>query len=78
VSGPAGKLVAACGYEVSALGVAQIYRDFLNVLIIDEQDTALSPEIERLEVRVATAQTIMNNLEDKIRLARRCFHIVRQ
>src|SRR5262249_2715233 len=30
VSGPAGKLMEACGYDVSPVGVARCYHDFLN------------------------------------------------
>jgi len=70
VSGPAGKLMQAYGYSVSAVGVAQIYRDFLDVLIIDEQDAGLKMAIESLGVRVATTQTIMQNLGHKVQLAR--------
>jgi LPPG:FO 2-phospho-L-lactate transferase len=70
VSGPAGKLMTACGHEVSALGVAQIYRDFLDVLIIDEQDARLKTDIEQQGVRVASAPTIMCDVAAKVHLAR--------
>jgi len=70
VSGPAGKLMTACGHEVSAVGVAQIYRDFLDGLIIDESDVALGAEIERLGVCVVQADTIMRDWATKINLAK--------
>jgi LPPG:FO 2-phospho-L-lactate transferase len=69
VSGPAGKLMRAGGYEVSALGVAQVYRGFLDVLVIDERDAALGGEIERLGIRVAQGGTLMRDLDAKINLA---------
>jgi LPPG:FO 2-phospho-L-lactate transferase len=77
VSGPAGKLMEALGYKVSALGVTQIYRDFLDVLIIDEHDAALSPEIERLGVRVTVANTIMHDLAAKVDLAKTAMECLR-
>ncbi len=38
VSGPAAGLMRAYGLHPSAPGIAEAYRDFLNVLLIDEQD----------------------------------------
>ncbi|MCS6803611.1 MAG: 2-phospho-L-lactate transferase [Acidobacteriota bacterium] len=70
VSGPAGKLMAAFDYDVSAIGVARMYRDFLDALVIDEQDADLTPTIERLGARVVCANTIMQTLSDKVSLAR--------
>lgn len=69
VSGPAGKLMMAFDYEVSAIGVAQLYRDFLDALVIDEQDVNLTSAIEERGVRAVCANTIMQTLSDKIRLA---------
>jgi len=77
VSGPTGKLMKAFGYEVSALGVAQVYRDFLDVLIIDEHDVALGTEIERLDVRVVRAHTIMHDLAAKVSLAKEPMRLLR-
>src|SRR5204862_1050371 len=37
-SGPAGKLMEACGYEVSPSGVARCYHDFLDNVVIDTKD----------------------------------------
>ncbi len=75
VSGPAGKLMTAGGYEISAVGVAQAYRDFLDVLMIDEQDAAVKTKIEGLGIQTATAQIIMHDLKDKQRLARQALSL---
>lgn len=69
VGGPAGKLMAACGHEVSASGVAHIYADFVDVFIIDEQDAALRPDIEQMGLRVVTAHTLMSDVAAKVNLA---------
>jgi LPPG:FO 2-phospho-L-lactate transferase len=62
VSGPAGKLMRAKGYEVSARGVADVYADFLDLLVVDEADKGV------MERSVAT-NTIMKTKEDAVRLA---------
>ncbi|REE28343.1 LPPG:FO 2-phospho-L-lactate transferase [Methanothermobacter defluvii] len=69
-SGPAGKFMEAKGYEASSLGVAEIYRDFLDRLIIDETDSDLKGEIEKLIKEVTITKTNMKNIGDKIMLAR--------
>jgi len=40
ISGPAAQLMKAKGYEVTALGVAEIYKDLISTLIIDQSDSA--------------------------------------
>jgi LPPG:FO 2-phospho-L-lactate transferase len=44
-SGPAAKLMDACGYEVSPSGVARCYHDFLDNIVIDIQDAGLASAI---------------------------------
>jgi LPPG:FO 2-phospho-L-lactate transferase len=70
VSGPAAKFMQSMGYEVSSLGVAGIYQDFLDRFIIDLVDEDHQEEIEKLISDVMLTQTIMTNVEDKINLAR--------
>lgn len=70
ISGPAAKFMQAMDYEVSSLGVAGIYQDFLDRFIIDLVDEDHQEEIEKLITDVMLTQTIMNNVNDKINLAR--------
>ena len=46
VSGPAAKFMEAKGYEVSSIGVAKIYQNFLDKFIIDLLDAKYQEEIE--------------------------------
>jgi LPPG:FO 2-phospho-L-lactate transferase len=71
VSGPAGRLMASAGLPVSAAGVARAYADWLDVLVFDERDRAMAPEIERTGVRPVAAPTIMSGREAEVALARR-------
>lgn len=70
IKGPADKLMSGLGLEVSARGVAECYRDFLDVLIIDTADAALAPDIEARGLRVIVMDTIMRGLSEKEALAR--------
>ncbi len=71
VSGPAGRLMAASGLPVSAVGVARAYAPWLDVLVVDERDADLVPEIAALGVRAVPAPTLMTSREAEGALARR-------
>lgn len=61
VSGPAGKLMQACGLEVSSMGVAEYYQEFLDVFVFDERDRADEFAFERLGCRASRADTLMTS-----------------
>jgi LPPG:FO 2-phospho-L-lactate transferase len=71
VSGPAGRLMASAGLPVSAVGVARAYAAWLDVLVFDDQDRALGPEIAALGVTPVAAPTIMGSREAEEFLADR-------
>lgn len=70
VRGPAGRIMAGLGQEVSAVGVARAYREFCDVLVIDQQDEALAPAVADVGLRPVVTNTIMNSLQDRMDLAR--------
>ena len=70
VSGPAGVLMEGLGYEVSPLGVAQIYKDFIGTLVIDRRDEALVPEIEKIGVKTFSTDLLMPDIPSRVKLAR--------
>ncbi|GAC1394525.1 MAG: 2-phospho-L-lactate transferase [Ktedonobacteraceae bacterium] len=74
IKGPADKLMSGLGMNVSAIGVAQHYRDFLDVMIIDEQDRNLVTAIEDLGIPTVVADTIMRNSTTKKALAQTVLH----
>lgn len=69
IKGPAAHMLATLGHPVSALGVAALYRDFLNGMVIDTVDAALAPEIEALGMAAHVTNTIMRNDTDRRTLA---------
>jgi LPPG:FO 2-phospho-L-lactate transferase len=70
IKGPADKLMRGMGYEVSALGVARGYQDFLDVMVIDTQDAEEAKYIEALGIATVVTNTIMGDDAVKADLAR--------
>ncbi len=76
LKGPAAKMLAELGHAVSAAAVAEIYRDLVDLFVLDERDASSSPEIERLGMKVEVTNTVMATLDDKIRLAGRVIGLI--
>lgn len=70
VKGPAAKLMHSQGMEVSAFSVANLYKDFVDVFILDTVDKNLKKRIEAIGVQTVVTDTIMKTAEDKVRLAK--------
>ncbi len=70
VKGPAAKMLASLGHEVSAVGVARIYAGLVDLMVIDEQDRSLQSEVEALGMRCLVTDTLMTSPERKAELAR--------
>ena len=73
VSGPAGRLMAAAGLPVSATGVARAYGGWLDLLVFDERDRALAPDIRSAGASPVVAPTMMSSRDAEVTLAR---HVV--
>ncbi len=69
LKGPADRMLATLGHEVSAVGVAALYVGLVDGLVIDEADRALAPRIEALGIAVLVAPTVMGGADDRRRLA---------
>ncbi|HLJ82352.1 MAG TPA: 2-phospho-L-lactate transferase [Ktedonobacterales bacterium] len=67
--GPADRMLAGVGVEVSSFGVASLYRDLLAGIVIDTQDAAEAGRIEALGIRTLVTNTIMGGNDDRKRLA---------
>jgi LPPG:FO 2-phospho-L-lactate transferase len=74
VSGPAGKLMSACGFEVSSRGVARCLGDILDVMVIDEKDTAVEADFDMKTVRF---DTMMISVEKSEALAKRIITLLK-
>ena len=66
VSGPAGKLMKAAGFDVSSMGVARCYKDLIDVLVIDERDGA---DMGDFPMKTVKYDTMMTSIEKSEALA---------
>jgi len=69
VSGPASQFMNALDVEVSSVGVANLYSDFLDNIVIDNEDSNLKSQLNQIVNKVTITNTIMNNLGVKKNLA---------
>jgi LPPG:FO 2-phospho-L-lactate transferase len=57
------------GVEVSARGVAELYRGLIDGFVIDERDADLAADIEAMGIRTRVLDTIMGDVAVAQRLA---------
>jgi len=69
VKGPADRLMRGVGVEVSARGVAGLYRGLIDAFVIDERDADLAADIEAMGIRTRVLDTIMSDAAAAQRLA---------
>ncbi|NHJ32508.1 MAG: 2-phospho-L-lactate transferase [Asgard group archaeon] len=69
-SGPAARLLKELGYEVSSLGIANLYKDFLDVLVISSNDSELSERIQNLGIKVICTNISLRTKTERINLAK--------
>jgi len=69
IKGPADKLMESLGLDVSCVGVAKYYREFLGHFVIDLKDWEQAEEIKKMGVKTSCFDTIMDSLKKKKELA---------
>lgn len=70
LKGPADRLLATIGADVSAAGVAELYSDFVDVFVFDRVDENHRDEIEATGVTAVPLDTIMDSASASEQLAR--------
>jgi LPPG:FO 2-phospho-L-lactate transferase len=69
IKGPAAKMLAELGMEVTAASVAAHYAGLLRGFVLDDVDSALKPGIENDALPVLVTNTMMRTDADRARLA---------
>jgi LPPG:FO 2-phospho-L-lactate transferase len=69
LKGPADRMMQSLGLESSAYGIASLYNDIAETLIIDHQDRYLRQKIEDLGTRCIVMDTVMRSQRKKAQLA---------
>lgn len=70
LKGPADKMLASLGHEVSATGVARMYEGLVDGMVVDQVDEEDRAEIEDLGMRVLVTEAVMRDEADRARLGR--------
>jgi LPPG:FO 2-phospho-L-lactate transferase len=78
VKGPAAKIMNELALPVSALEIARQYRDFLDVMLVDEGDRALIGAREAGDPEIETAGILMRSPADRCHLAQTCVAALRR
>ena len=69
LKGPADRLMAELGHEVSVAGVARLYSALAATLVVDEADAALAPAVEEAGMRCVVAPAVMHGVAEAAALA---------
>ena len=70
LKGPADRMLASLGHQVSSAGVARMYEGLVDGMVIDRVDERERPGIEALGIRVLATDAVMHDARDRARLAR--------
>ena len=69
VKGPTANNLRDLGFSVSAYAIAKYYSDFIDGFMLDKGDENEISQIESLGIQVGLADTVMTDLQSKIKLA---------
>jgi len=70
IKGPAARMLRDQNLPATPATIASLYRDFLDLIVIDKKDRALAGDIEALGLEVVVTDTIMSSMDKKAALAR--------
>ncbi len=69
-SGPADRLLKELGYEASSLGIAKLYKEFLDIIVISPKDSELRKSIEDFGIKVICSNVSLKTKTEQINLAK--------
>ncbi len=69
LKGPTAKMMGELGLQTDAVEIARHYGRLLDGFVLDRSDAALAPAVESLGIAVHVAETVMQNMDDKVALA---------
>jgi LPPG:FO 2-phospho-L-lactate transferase len=73
IKGPLHRMMAGLGHEVSAVGVAKLYRGIVDLFAIDRADSHLAPRIAALGIQPLVTNIVMSTPARSRELARALF-----
>ena len=72
LKGPAAKMMHELGHHGGALGIANLYADFIDALLLDTQDSALAGRHNAVSPCLLFGNIIMTSRDERVELARTC------
>ena len=69
LKGPAANMMSELGHRVDVTGVAELWKDVIDILLIDDTDARYSAEVAELGITPFVTNTIMNTTQRRARLA---------
>ena len=82
IKGPADRMLDGLGIEVSSVGVAELYQDFVDTFVLDQQDMEHDPvpreRLEKMGLTVIVTDTVMSDMDKSVALARTVVEFVHQ
>ena len=76
VKGPTTKIMNELGLEANVLTIAQHYKDYIDGIVIDTSDQDYVGQIESMGIQVKLSEIMMNNDDDKKRVAEDVIHFI--
>jgi len=76
VKGPTTKIMDELGLEANVLTIAQHYKDYIDGIVIDTSDQDYVGQIESMGIQVKLSEIMMNNDDDKKRVAEDVIHFI--
>lgn len=76
VKGPADRLLAALGYNVSPAGVARAYGGLVHGMVVDQADAAQTDVLQDMGLQVRATDTLMSTPAAAERVARQMLELV--
>ncbi len=70
LKGPADRILASLGHEVSPVGVARMYQGLVGAFVLDAVDAMLASSVASLGMRAIVCDTIMSGPEEAARVAK--------
>lgn len=77
LKGPADRMLRSLGHDVSAVGVARLYADLVDVFVVDRVDASSVPAIEAMGMRAVAMDTLMTDDAARARIAGALLDVVR-
>lgn len=72
VKGPAAHMMESLGHRADSAGIAALWADLIDLLVIDDADAHLSPDVQSAGVIPVVTKTLMSTPQTRAALAQRC------